>query len=240
MAKVGIKLADGKFYPILDGNSSSGKKLVLTTVCDGQSSAQIDFYWNDEVMADQMRYIGTLVIEDLSQKYAGETSIELRVRSTGDGRVLAEAFEVDGTGGSQKLEVDVKGHDIKDSDDDVLDDELSSGVKVVAKRRLNPITPVIVAAIIFLIAAIVFLFLFLLPGCPSQPNVYTQPPAREEPVISPPPVLDESANMPEIPLPDPSQYDSRNDNRDGEPPRETTVTETPDLSRKALRTETAR
>jgi hypothetical protein len=238
MAKVGIKIADGKFYPILDEYGSSGKKLELTTVCDGQSSAQIDFYRNDEAAADQMQYVGTLVIENLTPKYAGETSIELRVRSTGDGRVLAEAFEIDGAGGTQKLEVDLKGHDITDADEGgiVLDDDLDSGVKVVAKRRLSPIIPVIIAAIIFLIAALVFLFLFLSQSWPSRINVYMKTPAREETITLPPSLVrDESANMPEIP----PRFSPL---RDDESLRQTAVTEAgiPDVSRKALRTETAR
>jgi hypothetical protein len=236
MAKIGIKLADGKFYPILDEHGSTGKTLVLTTASDGQVSAQIDFYRNDEVAADEMWYIGSLVVDGLSQKYAGETSVDLRVYPAGDGRILAEAYEIDGTGGTQKLEIDIQGLGTENSDND---GKPCSGVRVAAKRRFGPIIPVIIAAVIFLAAAVVFMLLFVLQGCPSQPNVYANPPVREEPIIEPSaPVRDESAGMPEIP---PSALPQSND-RDNGSARQTAATGTdiPDMSRKALRTETVR
>jgi hypothetical protein len=233
MAKVGIKLADGKFYPILDEYDSSRKNLVLTTVSNGQTSAQIDFYRDGKTAAGQMQYAGTLVVDSLSPKYAGETSIELRIRSSGDGHIFAEAYEADGTGGAQKLEIDIAGLDTNMPDTYGLgiDDELTSGVKVAAKRRLNPIVPVIIAAVIFLAAAIVFLFLFLSRGFPQPENVYAEPQAREETVVSPPPVRDEAANRADEPPPPAPQNDGGPRNL----PESRNVV--PDTSRKALRTE---
>jgi hypothetical protein len=232
MAKVGIKLADGKFYPILDEYGSSGKNLVLTTVCDGQTSAQIDFFRNGKTAADEMQYIGTLVVDNLSEKYAGETSIELRVRSTGDGHILAEAYEIDGTGGAQKLEIDIEVLDAKKTDADVgIDDEWGSGIKVAAKRRFNPIVPVVIAAILFLLAAVVFLFLFLSQGSPQPLNAYVEPQTREEAVILLPPARGDAASIPEAPL---SPSVSGND-KDLRNVSDSSLV--PDMSRKALRTE---
>jgi hypothetical protein len=224
MAKIGIKLADGKFYPILDEYGSTGKKLVLTTVGDGQTSAQIDFYRNGKATANGMDYIGTLVVEELAPKYAGEASIDLRVRSTEDGRFFAEAFEIDGTGGTQKLEIDIEG--LSGADTDGLETGDDSGITVVPKRRFNPIVPVIIAAIIFLVAALVFLFLFLSQGFPQPANVYAEPQIREE-VLIVPPVREETGNIPPSPPAPQNGGDSGN-------PAGTVV---PDASRKALRTE---
>jgi hypothetical protein len=230
MAKIGIKLADGKFYPILDEYSSVGKKLVLTTVGDGQTSAQIDFYRNGTAAANGMEYIGTLVVEELAPKYAGETSIDLRVHSTADGRFFAEAFEIDGAGGTQKLEIDIAGLNRNGADVDGPGTGDDSGIVVVAKRRFNPIVPVIIAAIIFLVAALVFLFLFLSQGFPQPANVYAEPQIREEVLIVPPPVRDETVNI----LP-PSPPALQNGGNSGNLSQASTVV--PDTSRKALRTE---
>jgi hypothetical protein len=226
MAKVGIKLADGNFYPILDEYGSVGKKLVLTTVCDGQTSAQIDFYRYDEGAAGE--YIGSLVVDSLVRKYAGETVIDLRVRSSGDGRIFAEAYETDGAGGTQKLEIDIEGRNVRGMDGDGLDidGEWSSGVKVAAKRRVSPVVPIVIAAIIFLVAAAVFLFLFLSQGFPQPANVYAEPAVREA-VVPPSAAGDAPPSLPE-------SQDSE-DFRKAFEPRPAA----PDASRKALRTELA-
>jgi hypothetical protein len=229
MAKVGIKLADGRFHPILDEYGSVGKRLVLTTVCDGQSSAQIDFYRNSGTVAEPMQYVGTLVVDSLPQKYAGETSIELRVRSTGDGRIFAEAYEADGAGGTQKLEIDIAGFSAPEPDTGSLDigGEQEDEVTVAAKRPFNPLVLVVVVVLVLLAAAAVFWFLS--QGFPLLGNVYAEPPAREEAAISPPPVSDSRADMPETPPPENSRY---SDNSSFSP--ESAI---PDASRKALRTE---
>jgi hypothetical protein len=224
MAKIGIKLADGKFYPILDEYGSTGKKLVLTTVCDGQTSVQIDFCRMSRTTAHKMEYIGTLVIESLAPKYAGETSLDLRVRSTKDGRFFAEAFEIDGTGETQKLEIDLEGFNLNEVDGLGIDGDY--GVNVAGKRRFNPIVPVIIAAIIFLAAAFVFLFLFLSQGFPQPANVYAEPQIREEVLVLPPPVHEETATIPPPAVP-------QNDRNARNPPRVLV----PDTSRKALRAE---
>ena len=41
---IGIKLADGSFYPVLEEGTPSEKKLELTTVRDGQTTVQLNLY----------------------------------------------------------------------------------------------------------------------------------------------------------------------------------------------------
>jgi hypothetical protein len=178
-----------------------------------------------------MQYIGTLVVDSLPRKYAGEMSIELRVRSTGDGRIFAEAFEADGAGGTQKLEIDVAEFSTTEHDTGGLDigGEQEADVKVMAKRRFNPMVPLVIVAVVLLAAAAVFWFLS--HGFPLPVNVYAEPPAREEAVISLPPVLDDMANIPAVPPPA-ILGNKRNSYNPSEP-----GTVVPDASRKALRTE---
>ena len=92
---IGIKIANGEFYSIVDENSTSRKRLVLTTVHDNQKSVQIDLYKsNIRTMADAF-YIGTLVVERIKPRPRGEASIELVITSTEGGDITADAMDMD-------------------------------------------------------------------------------------------------------------------------------------------------
>jgi molecular chaperone DnaK (HSP70) len=65
MAKIGIRLADGKFYPILEDGQPVKKRLVVTTVKDDQASVQIDVYRKAEEDVSESSYIGSLIIENI-------------------------------------------------------------------------------------------------------------------------------------------------------------------------------
>ena len=41
---IGIKLADGTFYPILEEGVPAKKRMELTTVKDNQETVQVDLY----------------------------------------------------------------------------------------------------------------------------------------------------------------------------------------------------
>ena len=95
VAAIGIKLANGDFYSILDENTPAKKRLVLTTVHNNQKSVQIDLYKsNARTMADS-EYLGTLVISNIRSRKKGEVSIELEVLSTKDGNITVRAFCAD-------------------------------------------------------------------------------------------------------------------------------------------------
>ena len=102
---IGIKIADGSFYPILDKDSRGWKRLVLTTVRDGQTSVQIDLYEDENV--DSERYVGSLLIEDITPAPAGESEIELQVGIEEDGKLSARAEDL-GSGESQSLNVSLE------------------------------------------------------------------------------------------------------------------------------------
>lgn len=44
MKEIGIKLADGSFYPIMEDGVPCKKNLVLTTVKDNQTRVVVDVY----------------------------------------------------------------------------------------------------------------------------------------------------------------------------------------------------
>ena len=92
---IGIKIANGEFYPILDGNSQIKKRLILTTVHDNQQSVQIDLYKSASRSLSDAGYMGSLVLENIRPRPKGEPSIELVLVSTKDGEITADAVDLD-------------------------------------------------------------------------------------------------------------------------------------------------
>lgn len=93
-ATIGIKLANGDFYSIMEENSVVKKRLVLTTAHNNQKSVQIDFYKSIiRSMIDAM-YIGTLVVNHIGPVRKEEPSIELVISSTADGVITAESTDL--------------------------------------------------------------------------------------------------------------------------------------------------
>jgi nucleoid-associated protein YgaU len=92
---IGIKIANGEFYSIVEENVPAKKRLILTTVHDKQRSVQIDLYKSfTQTMADAL-YIGSLVVENIYPKTRGEPSIELVISSNENGEISADAVDMD-------------------------------------------------------------------------------------------------------------------------------------------------
>jgi hypothetical protein len=95
VSTIGIKLANGEFYSILEENSTVKRRLILTTVHDAQQSMQIDLYKSfARSMADAL-YIGSIVVENIQEKPKGEPSIELILTSNADDELTADAVDLD-------------------------------------------------------------------------------------------------------------------------------------------------
>ena len=90
---IGIKVADGTYFPILEEEGAGKKKLVLTTVNDDQGSVQIDLYKGEGKELQDALYIGSLVIEDIMPMMKGEPEIELIIGVDEEGNLNAEAGE---------------------------------------------------------------------------------------------------------------------------------------------------
>ena len=94
-SSIGIKIANGEFYPIIEENSFLKKRLILTTVRDNQSSVQIDLYRSTANTMSDAQCIGSLVIDNINRKPKGEPSIEMVVSADKDGEIVANAVELD-------------------------------------------------------------------------------------------------------------------------------------------------
>ena len=95
VAAIGIKLADGEFYSILDEKIPAKKSLVLTTAHNNQKSVQIDLYKSNARTMVDAEYLGTLVINNIKTRKKGEASIEFEISSTKDGNITVSAFCAD-------------------------------------------------------------------------------------------------------------------------------------------------
>lgn len=112
-ASIGIKLADGKFYPVLDEGSPASKILEVSTVRDNQTSVQINLFraedasviWVDDTPG--VKYVGTLIIEDISEKPAGDPTISLTLTLNDSNELSAEAVDLD-SGSRQVLNVSLE------------------------------------------------------------------------------------------------------------------------------------
>ncbi|MGO8693620.1 MAG: Hsp70 family protein [Rectinemataceae bacterium] len=107
MDKIGLKLANGKFYPVLEDGSVARKRLIVTTVQDGQRSVQIDLYRGSGETVAGAEYIGSLVVEGIPGMAKGEPDIRMDLGLASDGTLSAYAEE-SATHASQSLKVSLK------------------------------------------------------------------------------------------------------------------------------------
>ena len=206
-AFIGIKIANGEFYSILNENSSTKKRLILTTVHDNQRSVQIDLYKSDtKTMADAL-YIGSLVVENIKPKEKGIPSIELTISVDGNGIVTAVAIDIDSANnsGQQYLNVSLKSlnDDERDYDPDFEIGNadpppvgLYEKPQTTQKTR-NITAPLLIAAcmiLILLMAGFGLWYFNILGG--FLPNLARSRPAAPQPTVQPQPVQTPSVQQP--------------------------------------------
>jgi len=76
-SQIGIKIADGSFYPVLEEGSREKKRLVVTTVKDDQENVHIDLYRSAAESIDDAEYVGSLVIENIQPAPGGDPEVEV-------------------------------------------------------------------------------------------------------------------------------------------------------------------
>jgi hypothetical protein len=172
---IGIKIANGEFYSIIEENSSVKKRLILTTVHDKQQSVQIDLYRSiTRTMADA-QYIGSLVVEDIKGKPKGEPSIELVISSNENGDITADAIDLDTSAGGehQILNVSLKSLDESNRDDELPDFELETNeeppsslykhaktIREEDEKQFPWVVVILIGVLIVLLLLAVWFFLF--------------------------------------------------------------------------------
>lgn len=197
-SSIGIKVANGEFYPIVTENYLKKKRLVLTTVHNNQQSVQIDLYRSaTKTMADAS-YIGSLVLENIKPRPSGDPSIELIISTNRSGHVVAEALDMDDKDGDhQTLSVSLQSIDEQSRESDLPDFDFDSSPpdglleketeSVYIERRKFPWLIVILAALILIaIGLVAWLFFFKGWGTSSvRPTSQTVQTAQSSPQSNP-------------------------------------------------------
>ena len=90
--KIGIKLADGSFYPILEEGSPQSKIIELTTVRDDQTTVQLDLYRSSSDNMEDAEYVDTLLVENLLPRPKETPTLNLKIEIDSE-NVLSASIE---------------------------------------------------------------------------------------------------------------------------------------------------
>ena len=173
---IGIKVANGDFYPIIEENSSARKRLVLTTVHDKQDSVQIDLYRSISKTMSDARYIGSIVVGNIKLKQKGDPSIEMLIAIDKNGLITASAVDLESNTDDDRhiLNVSLKTLDSLSKPDDFPDFDLEEGeddepppiIPPIIQREETRKFPwlIMICATIFVILAIGLIWYFFLGG----------------------------------------------------------------------------
>jgi len=104
MRTIGIKLADGSFYPIMEEGAAQKKTLELTTAHNNQTCVMVDLYRSKNCTMDDAEYIDTLKIENLIGHPNGEPSIAFDVDLDENGELSASIADPE-TGASSDSKI---------------------------------------------------------------------------------------------------------------------------------------
>lgn len=135
MKTIGIKLADGSFYPIMQEGSAEKRELNLTTVKDNQTTVQVDLYRSESGTMQDAEYVDSLEIKNLVKHPNGEPDISLDISLDENNELKAELHDPE-TGKDSTTTVDLVSRSLEqrsepsevteavteNSDDDSLDD----------------------------------------------------------------------------------------------------------------------
>ena len=106
MKTIGIKLADGTFYPVIEEGKIGSKKIDLTTVQGSQTIVHVDVYRSETNSMEDAEYVDTLEIQNLQTKGEDLNDLNLKVGIDENNQLKAEIVEKD-TGKSSETEVDL-------------------------------------------------------------------------------------------------------------------------------------
>ena len=104
MKSIGIKLADGSFYPLLEEGNPEKKSIDLTTATDGQTKIHVDVYRSDTGTMEGAEYLDTLEMQGLKPHQTGEPTLDLSLDMNEDGQLEAQITDAE-TGGKSGIQV---------------------------------------------------------------------------------------------------------------------------------------
>ncbi len=90
MKQIGIKLADGSFYPIMEDGKSCAKNLGLTTVSDNQTRVIVDLYRSKTGTMEDAEYVDSIQLDNLNAHPNGSLDINLNIGLDENGKLHAK------------------------------------------------------------------------------------------------------------------------------------------------------
>ena len=102
--KIGIKLADGSFYPIMEEGKPCRKNLGLTTVKDNQTRVLVDLYRSKTGTMEDAEYVDSLQIDNLVEHPNGEANISLNIALDENNKLSADMNDPE-TGGTSNANI---------------------------------------------------------------------------------------------------------------------------------------
>ena len=104
MKTIGIKLADGSFFPVMEEGSAQTKKLQLTTAHNDQTRVMVDLYRSATGSMDDAEYIDTLQIENLNKHPNGELDLSFQISLDENNELTANIIDPE-TGAESDSEI---------------------------------------------------------------------------------------------------------------------------------------
>ena len=101
---IGIKLADGSFYPIMEEGKPCRKNLGLTTVKDNQTRVLVDLYRSKTGTMEDAEYVDSLQIDNLVEHPNGEANISLNIALDENNKLSADMNDPE-TGGTSNANI---------------------------------------------------------------------------------------------------------------------------------------
>lgn len=168
---IGIKLADGSFYPVLEEGVPGSKKIMLSTARNHQDVVHIDLFRGAEgTSLDAAEHIAGIVLEGLCENPGEESEIELSLSM--DDRFNLSATARDACSGEyQSLHINVG--TTGSGNFEIPDAEYSENSESPVTRAAITPNPVAVAAFVifgfFIIAVLLYFFFQYFKGTAPPP-----------------------------------------------------------------------
>ncbi len=135
MKTIGIKLADGSFYPVMEEGQAQQKTLDLTTAHNNQTKVMVDLYRSASCSMDDAEYVDSLQIENLNARPTGEADITFNVALDDDNKLSANIVDTE-TGKQSNTQITLVSRTLEERlvTDEYQISESKSGIVAPKKR----------------------------------------------------------------------------------------------------------
>ena len=168
---IGIKTADGQFYPIFQERLEK-KEIILTSAHKNQDKVKIDFFQYNENDLSEQYHLGSLQLDRIQSDSSGNSEICLNVET--DGRTLkAQAQDnISGTVSAMRTDIPAPGHY-----DRAMDPMPAKPDKKSQDNNLHGIKAILAAIIMMILILTCFMFFTIM----SRPVVINIPDTQDMP-----------------------------------------------------------